>query len=154
MITAIADLFTFFYIPGPKTIFRSICSLDPGSYLRLDQRGVAHRKYWDLKEGQLSLSTERDYEDRLLTLLRESVKCHLLSDVPLGAFLSGGVDSSAVVAMMSEYASDPVSTFTIGFQEEEYNETPRARTVAHRFATSHHEQMVPAEPATLLTDTR
>jgi asparagine synthase (glutamine-hydrolysing) len=149
-VTAIADLFTFFYIPGPKTIFRNVYSLDPGSYLRLDRRGGAHRRYWDLKERELSLPTEKDYEEQLLAVLRESVKGHLLSDVPLGAFLSGGLDSGAVVAMMSESATDPVSTFTMGFKEEEYNEMPRARTIAQRFGTSHHEQIVAAEPAKLL----
>ncbi len=149
--TAIADLFTFFYIPGPKTIYRNVYSLDPGSYLRLDQHGVCQRKYWDLKGEQLSLATEQEYEERLLAILGESVKSHLLSDVPVGAFLSGGVDSSSVVALMSEFATEPVMTFTMGFEEEEYNEMPRARTVANRFATSHHEQTVQAEPAKLLT---
>lgn len=149
--TAIADLFTFFYVPGPKTIYRNVYSLDPGSYLRVDQRGIYQRRYWDLKDGQLSLGSEREYEERLLALLRESVKSHLLSDVPVGAFLSGGVDSSSVVALMSEFATEPVTTCTMGFDEEEYNEMPRARTVAQRFGCSHHEQTVAAEPAKLLT---
>ncbi len=149
--TAIADLFTFFYVPGPKTIYRNVYSLDPGSYLRLDLHGICQRKYWDLKDEQLSLPSEQEYEERLLSVLRESVKSHLLSDVPVGAFLSGGVDSSSVVALMSEFATDPVTTCTMGFEEEEYNEMPRARTVARRFGCSHHEQTVAAEPAKLLT---
>lgn len=149
-ITAIADLFTFFYIPGPKTIYRDIYSLDPGSYLRVDQNGIYQRKYWDLKEGQLSLSSEKEYEERLLAILRGAVKSHLVSDVPVGAFLSGGVDSSAVVALMSEFVSDPIMTCTIGFDEEEYNELPRARSVAWRFGTAHHEETVHAEPAKLM----
>jgi asparagine synthase (glutamine-hydrolysing) len=148
---AIADLFTFFYIPGPKTIYRKVYSLDPGSYLRIDANGICQRKYWDLEEGELSVSTEEEYEEQLLAILRESVNAHLLSDVPVGAFLSGGVDSSAVVALMSQFAAEPVTTCTIGFEEEEYNELPRARTVARRFATSHHEQTVAAEPAKLLS---
>lgn len=150
-VKAIADLFTFFYIPGPKTIYRNVYSLDPGSYLRLDRNGISQRKYWDLKEGQLSLSSEEEYAERLLEILRESVKSHLLSDVPVGAFLSGGVDSSSVVALMSGFATEPVMTCTIGFEEEEYNEIPRARTVAQKFACSHHEQIVSTEPAKLLT---
>ncbi len=149
-ITAIADLFAFFYIPGPKTIYRAVHSLDPGTYLRVDQYGICQVKYWDLKEGQLFLSTEQEYEEQLLAILRESVKSHLLSDVPVGAFLSGGVDSSSVVALMSTFVTDPVMTCTIGFDEEEYNELPRARAVARKFATSHHEQTVHAEPAKLL----
>jgi asparagine synthase (glutamine-hydrolysing) len=149
--TAIADLFTFFYVPGPKTVYRNVYSLDPGSYLRIDQRGIYKQKYWDLSGEQLNLSSEREYEERLLTVLRESVESHLLSDVPLGAFLSGGVDSSSVVALMSQFVAEPVATFTMGFEEQEYDEMPRARTVARRFACSHHEQTVTAEPAKLLT---
>lgn len=147
---AIADLFTFFYIPGPKTIYRNVYSLDPGSYLRLDRNGIYQRKYWDLKDEPLSLSSEQEYQERLLAVLRESVKSHLLSDLPVGAFLSGGVDSSSVVALMSGFAAEPVTTCTIGFDEQEYNELPRARHVAERFACSHHEQTVTAEPAKLL----
>jgi asparagine synthase (glutamine-hydrolysing) len=148
--TAIADLFTFFYVPGPKTIFKNVFSLEPGSCLRIDHGGICRRKYWDLIEGQLSLSTEQEYEERLLAILRESVKSHLVSDVPVGAFLSGGVDSSSVVALMSEFATEPIMTCTIGFEEKEYNEMPRARTVARKFATSHHELVVQPEPAKLL----
>src|SRR5271166_4181732 len=88
-VTAIADLFAFFYIPGPKTIYRNVSSLAPGSYLRVDQNGICKGKYWDLKEGQLSLSSEREYQEQLLAILRDAVKSHLLSDVPVGAFLSG-----------------------------------------------------------------
>jgi asparagine synthase (glutamine-hydrolysing) len=149
-VTAIADLFTFFYISGPKTIYRDVYSLEPGAYLRVDPNGICQRKYWDLKEGQLSLSSEQEYEEQLLAILRDSVKSHLLSDVPVGAFLSGGVDSSSVVALMSTFVTDPVMTCTIGFDEEEYNELPRARTVARTFVTSHQEQTVQAEPAKLL----
>lgn len=149
--TAIADLFTFFYIPGPKTIHRNVYSLNPGSFLRINKDGLIQRQYWDLKEGQLVLASEREYEERLLAILRESVQSHLLSDVPVGAFLSGGVDSSCVVALMSEVATEPVTTCTMGFDHEEYNEIPRARTVAQKFACAHHEQNVTPEPAKLLT---
>jgi asparagine synthase (glutamine-hydrolysing) len=150
--TAIADLFTFFYIPGPKTIYQNVRSLEPGSYLRVDSRGIFQRKYWDLQEGQLSLASEEEYEQQLLALLRQSVKSHLLSDVPLGAFLSGGVDSSCVVALMKEFATEAVTTCSIGFGEEEYNELPRARFVAKTFSCSHHEQTIDAEPAQFLTE--
>jgi len=149
-VTAIADLFTFFYIPGPKTIYRNVHSLDPGVYLRIDQHGIYKGKYWDLKESQVFLSSEQECEEQLLAILRESVKSHLLSDVPVGAFLSGGVDSSSVVALMSGFVTDPVMTCTIGFDEEEYDELPRARIVARAFATAHQEQIVQAEPAKLL----
>src|SRR5579864_2212112 len=148
--TAIADLFTFFYIAGPKTIYRDARSLEPGSYLRVTKDGVTCRKYWDLQEGQLLLSTEKQYEERLLEVLTDSVKSHLLSDVPVGAFLSGGVDSSSVVGLMSSMVDQPVMTCSIGFDIEEYNELPQARRVANLFSTSHFEHSVHAEPATIL----
>ena len=149
-ITAIADLFTFFYIPGPKTIYRDIYSLEPGTYLRIDEHGLRRRQYWDLRNEPLSLSSEQEYKERLLDVLRDSVKSHLLSDVPVGAFLSGGVDSSSVVALMSSLTGYPVRTCTIGFDEEEYSELTRARTVAKRFSADHQEETAKPEPAKLL----
>ena len=148
--TAIADLFAHFYIPGPKTIFRDVFSLDPGHYLVVTREGLAKRKYWDLQDGELYMRTEHDYSDRLYALLQESVRSHLLSDVPLGAFLSGGVDSSSVVAMMSTLMHEPVVTCSIGFDVDEYNELPKARRVAQLFATDHHEQVISPEPAKVL----
>jgi len=150
--TAIADLFTFFYIPSPKTIYRNIRSLAPGSYLRIDRRGSFQRKYWDLKEEQLPLAGDEEHEKQLYRHLRQSVKSHLLSDVPLGAFLSGGLDSSCVVAFMNQAAAEPATTFSIGFKEAAYNELPRARFVANTFSSAHHEQTITAEPARFLTE--
>ena len=150
--TAIADLFTFFYIPSPKTIYRNIRSLAPGSYLRIDRRGSFQRKYWDLKEEQLHLAGDEEHEKQLYRHLRQSVKSHLLSDVPLGAFLSGGLDSSCVVAFMNQAATEPATTFSIGFKEAAYNELPRARFVASTFSSAHHEQTITAEPARFLTE--
>jgi len=150
--TAIADLFAFFYIAGPKTIYHNAYSLEPGSYIRITKDGIFKCKYWDLKEGQLWLSNEKEYEDQLLAILNESVQCHLLSDVPVGAFLSGGLDSSSVVALMSGLVDQPVMTYSIGFEEQEYNELPQARTVARLFATSHQEQSIQAEPAKILEE--
>ena len=148
--TAIADLFTYFYIPGPKTIYRDAYSLEPGHCLIVSRTGLRKKKYWDLTERTLELGQEKHYEEQLLDLLRESVQCHLLSDVPLGAFLSGGVDSGAVVALMSERLRDPVVTCSIGFDEEEYNELPQAQTVARLFKTDHTEQVITPEPAKIL----
>ena len=149
--TAIADLFTYFYIPGPKTIYRNISSLEPGHWLAVSRNGVVKKqKYWDLDGTELHLRSEREYEDRLFNVLHESIKCHLLSDVPLGAFLSGGVDSSSVVALMAGLMSDPVRTYSIGFNEPAFNELPRARRVAQLFATDHHERIITPEPAKVL----
>jgi asparagine synthase (glutamine-hydrolysing) len=149
---AIADLFTHFYIPGPKTIYRDALALEPGHFLLVSQRGIRKQKYWDLQDGTLELKREDEYEERLYELLRESVGCHLLSDVPVGAFLSGGVDSGAVVALMSQLVQQPVMTCSIGFEEKEYNELGAAATVAGLFRTDHREHIVKPEPAKVLAD--
>lgn len=150
--TAIADLFAHFYIPGPKTIYRNAFSLEPGHYLTVTRRGVTKQQYWDLDVGTLDLDDEKEYQERLHGLLHESVRGHLLSDVPLGAFLSGGVDSGAVVALMSKLTNDRVVTCSIGFPEERYNELPHARTIADLFVTDHKEYVVTPEPAKVLSE--
>jgi asparagine synthase (glutamine-hydrolysing) len=148
--TAIADLFTYFYIPGPKTIYRNAYSLEPGHALVVRRSGIHKEKYWDLQPGTLQLSSEREYEDALYDLLGDTVRGHLLSDVPLGAFLSGGVDSSGVVALMARQMPDPVITCSIGFDVEEFNELENARFVAGLFKTNHTERVVTPEPAKVL----
>ena len=148
--TAIADVFTYYHIPSPKTIYRDVYSLEPAHYLVVDRTGIRKVKYWDLGGEPLELATEKDYEDRLHEILLGSVRSHLVSDVPVGAFLSGGVDSSTVVALMSQLMEGPVTTCSIGFDEEPYNELPRARAVAQLFATDHHESVVTPEPAKVL----
>jgi asparagine synthase (glutamine-hydrolysing) len=148
--TAIADLFTYFYIPGPKTIYRDAYSLEPGYCLLVTREGIRKKQYWDVNSVTLNLKNESEYEEYLLELLRKSVKGHLLSDVPVGAFLSGGVDSGGVVALMSGFVKEPVVTCSIGFDEDEYNELPQARRVADLFKTDHKEQVVTAEPAKIL----
>lgn len=148
--TAIADVFTYSHIPSPKTIYRDVYSLEPGHYLVVDRGGVVKHRYWDLEGEPVELGNEAAYEGLLYELLKDCVRGHLVSDVPVGAFLSGGLDSSAVVAMMSQLMGDAVSTCSIGFDEEQYNELPRARTVARLFSTDHHEQVVTPEPAKVL----
>lgn len=148
--TAIVDLFTYFYIPGPKTIYKNIFSLEPGYYLAVSRQGLRKQRYWDLTGEQLQLSGEEEYQERLYGVLQDAVKCHLLSDVPLGAFLSGGVDSSIVVALMSGLMKKPVMTCSIGFQEEQFNELPRARVVAEIFRTDHNERVITPQPAKVL----
>jgi len=148
--SAIADLFTYFYIPGPKTIYRDAYSLEPGHCLVVTSEGVRKKQYWDLSEASLDLGSDHEYAEQLLALLRETVRGHLLSDVPLGAFLSGGLDSGAVVALMSENIQGPVATCSIGFDEVEYNELLQAKTIAHLFKTDHRQQVVTPEPAKIL----
>lgn len=143
-ITAIDDYLTYGYIPAPKTGFRGIHKLLPAHYLelsgdqcRVDQIQV-HR-YWRLDyTPKLSLREDEAVEG-LLGVLRESVRLRLIADVPLGALLSGGVDSSVVVALMSQLTDQPVKTFSIGFREQDFNELPYARAVAERYGTDHHE---------------
>lgn len=148
--TAIADLFTFYYLPGPKTIYKDVYSLRPGAFLKVTTEGVVEKKYWDLSGEVLELPSEQAYVDRLEEVLDESVRCHLLSDVPVGAFLSGGLDSSAVVALMSRAVTTPIMTCSIGFPEESYNELSRARAIADHFRTDHHELVVTPEPAKVM----
>lgn len=134
------------YAPAPRTMFEDIQALPPGHILTCDPDGVQVRPYWDLSfpEHRNERSSEADYAEQLEALLRESVKLHLVSDVPFGAFLSGGVDSSTIVALMSQFLDEPVKTFSVGFtgQGEAYSELPYARMVAERFGTDHHEVFI------------
>ena len=134
---------TYEYIPAPSSIFRRIRKLPPGHILVWQRGQVTTRSYWDFPvEPEQSGKDRIDEEEcarELLALLRESVKLQMVSDVPLGAFLSGGIDSSSVVALMSEFSDRPVKTFSIGFKEQSYDELAYARLVAERFGTEHHE---------------
>jgi asparagine synthase (glutamine-hydrolysing) len=131
------------YVPAPQTMFDGIEALAPGALLVCDPQGPRVRSYWQLSFAARSNGhrTEASYAEQLAALLRESVKGHLISDVPFGAFLSGGIDSSTIVALMSEFLDEPVQTFSVGFEGEgeAFNELPYARLVARRYATEHHE---------------
>lgn len=136
------------YVPAPQTIFKGISALPPGSSLTCDSNGVRIRRYWDLSftnhdNGPLR---EEVYAEQLEALLRECVKQHLMSDVPFGAFLSGGVDSSTIVALMSQFMNEPVKTYSVGFEGdgEAFSELPYARMVAKKFHTDHHEVIIRA----------
>jgi asparagine synthase (glutamine-hydrolysing) len=139
---ALSDYFSFLYVPAPKSIFKSIRKILPGHYLTLTSRGLRETQYWDLSFAQVDELTEKQWADKLLDGLQEAVRVRLISEVPLGAFLSGGVDSSSVVAMMQKVIEGPVITSSIGFDEKEFDELPYARSVASRFATTHYEQVV------------
>lgn len=146
------DLFLhFLYIPSPYTIFRGIRKLPPGHRLILQGGSCQVEPYWDLSFPRERPLREEEYRERCRQLLREAVACHLVSDVPLGAFLSGGMDSSTVVALMSQLSSGPVKTFSLGFEgERSYDEMDYARAVAERFGTDHHELRVKPEVIELL----
>src|SRR5579864_3171915 len=139
------------YVPAPHTIYRDIYKLPAGHLLIADPNGVTVRRYWDLAfTGDGPKGDEAAYLDRLDALVTEAVRLRLLSDVPLGAFLSGGIDSSVVVAAMAEVSRSRVVTTSVGFDEQAFNELEAARAVASRFGTESHERVVRADVADLL----
>ena len=141
-LTALSDYLTYQYVPPPETIFEHIRKLPPAHFLVCEQGRVTLARYWDLAYVPKVTLAEPELRARLTALLQEAVRIRLISDVPLGAFLSGGVDSSLIVALMAQYSSQPVKTFSIGFQEQDFNELPYARLIAQRYHTEHHELIV------------
>ena len=148
---ALDDYLTYGYIPAPRTAFRGVFKLPPAHTLTLqvpeDGAGaIAPRvePYWRLKYTPKLDLDEQEAAEGLLEVLTEAVRLRLIADVPLGALLSGGVDSSLVVALMSRLSDRPVKTFSIGFEEKAFNELPYARLVAQRYGTDHHELIVRA----------
>jgi asparagine synthase (glutamine-hydrolysing) len=133
---------SFGYVPDPLCIFRGIEKLPPGHHLCVEGGRVRVERYWDFSYEPVEVKGEEEYLEELRALLDEAVRLRLVSDVPLGAFLSGGVDSSAVVGLMSRAMSQPVKTFSIGFNEDTYNELKYARVAAKAFGTEHHEFIV------------
>lgn len=139
---AIADYFSFLYIPAPKSIFKHIRKVLPGHYIVVSDAGVRETEYWDINFSETLVRTEKEWCETLLETYCEAVQLRLISDVPLGAFLSGGVDSSSVVALMSDIVRGSVTTCSIGFEEEKFNELDYAREIATRFGTDHYEKIV------------
>lgn len=141
------DLYlTFEYIPEPLSAFQNIYKLPAGTFL-IYERGKIHiERYWDVNREQEEEASTKPHgvslasiEDELYERLKESVKARLLSDVPLGAFLSGGIDSSAIVGLMHELGVSPIKTFSIGFEDATYNELEHARRISQKFHTDHEE---------------
>jgi asparagine synthase (glutamine-hydrolysing) len=140
----------FGYVPDPLTAFTSIQKLPAGHLLEFHNGKIDVRQYWDLPEyGTHPPRNEEECLAEMEQRLAEAVRIRLISDVPLGALLSGGTDSSTIVALMARASSKPVKTFAIGFRHEDFNEAPYARMVAERFGTDHHELIV--EPNVLET---
>jgi asparagine synthase (glutamine-hydrolysing) len=140
------------YVPASWTLFEGIEKVLPGHYLLVEKGQVYDREYWEVQFEQIEESSEPEWIERVREKLLESVRLQLVSDVPLGAFLSGGIDSSSIVAAMARLTDRPVKTYSIGFAGEDryYNELPYARIVARAFATDHHEIIVRPEVASLL----
>ncbi|HET7207526.1 MAG TPA: asparagine synthase (glutamine-hydrolyzing) [Terriglobales bacterium] len=137
---ALLQYFYFGYIPDSLTAFKQIHKLPAGHLLEFENGSLRVRKYWDLPAyGTHSPRSEEECLEELEWRLAEAVRIRLISDVPLGALLSGGTDSSTVVALMARASSQPVKTFSIGFKNNDFNEADYARIVANRFATDHHE---------------
>jgi len=136
---AVYDFFAYQYIPDPKSIFKHIHKLPPGHYMTVNAEGIEIKQYWDISFKHVSDKNENELTDQLFKLLTRSTKRRMISDVPLGAFLSGGIDSSGVVAIMAENSDSPVKTCSIGFDEKRFNETEFAKAVAEQYKTEHHE---------------
>ncbi len=151
---ALHDYLSLNYVPGPASIFSAVRKLPPGHTLTCSERGVTAAPYWTLDCATVAddARTEDSYSEELHALLKTVVKQHLLSDVPLGVFLSGGLDSSSLVALMRQVSSQPIRTFSIGFEEQSYDELDSARRVAREFETDHHELVVRPKAADLLPD--
>lgn len=151
---ALCDYFSFLYIPAPKSIFHGIKKLPPGHHLTIRNGTTSGpEKYWDLSFAKVNTSlSESEWCERIIEKLRESIKIRLVSDVPLGAFLSGGIDSSAVVVLMSSLMAEPVKTSSIGFRDSEFNELEYASRIVARYHTDHHQQIMEADAVGLVED--
>lgn len=146
---AIDDYLILQYVPHPKTGFKNIFKLPQANYLEIKNNKIKIERYWDLNYSNKLDLTEQEWCEKLENKFDESVKLRMISDVPLGAFLSGGVDSSAIVAFMSKYA-DRVKTFSIGFKEKKYNELNFAGIVAKKYNTDHHELIIEPKNISLI----
>jgi asparagine synthase (glutamine-hydrolysing) len=140
---ALSAYLTFGYVPEELCIFRNVHKLKPGHFLKYSNGEATTRQYWDFTYASNgSRLSEAKYVETLREKIEDAVNVRLISEVPLGAFLSGGVDSSSVVAMMSKLSDSPVKTFSIGFKEDSFNELKYARIAAKHFNTEHHEFIV------------
>lgn len=151
---AIHYYLTFGYCPSPMTGFEKISKLDPASYMLIDLENgeITKHKYWQPDFNHKLHLSETEWSEMILKELEESVKLRMISDVPVGAFLSGGVDSSAVVALMARNSSQAIKTFTIGFDDEKSDERKYAKTIAHKFGTDHLELVVSPQSIELLPE--
>jgi asparagine synthase (glutamine-hydrolysing) len=154
---ALGNFMSFRYVPAPETMFMGIRELPAGHILTCDEEGVQIQRYWDLSftngRNPGGPAREEEYAEQLSHVLHESVKLHLMSDAPFGAFLSGGLDSSTIVALMSEFVSEPINTYSAGFEGANFDELPYARMVAARYSTNHHEVIIQPQDFLELAET-
>jgi len=149
-LAALDHYLTFLYTPRDGSIFRGVRKLPPGHLLRWESGRATVKPFWELPAAETFEGSDRDAADGLHAVLRSAVRSHLVSDVPLGAFLSGGIDSSLVVGLMAEVSDRPVKTFSIGFDEPQFDELEHARKVAAHFKTDHHEFVVKPDALAIL----
>jgi asparagine synthase (glutamine-hydrolysing) len=148
---ALDEFFTWRCVPSPATAFQAIRKLPPAHTLTCDADGnVTTNRYWSVPTSGATASDAEGAEERLSAILRESVRLRMIADVPLGAFLSGGIDSGLVVSYMAELSARPVETFSIGFDDPSRDERAHARLVAERYGTEHHEMVVQPDVAEVL----
>ena len=139
---AIHQYLSFLCVPAPMTVYKQIKKLEPGHWLRWRDGEVKTKRYWQPDFNNKIKISEEEAGERAIEILRESVRLRLISEVPLGAFLSGGIDSSAVVALMAEQSDKPVKTFSIGFEDQDFSELHHAKRVAEHIGADHHEFIV------------
>lgn len=139
---SIDNYLTHISIPAPRSIYKNIKKVKPAHMVIFDKKGKRESRYWQLDFQKKIVISEKDAVSEVLRILKESVKLRLVSDVPLGVLLSGGVDSSSIVAIARQVARGEIKTFSVGFEESAYNELPYARTIADKFNTKHHECVV------------
>jgi len=143
---ALQQFLAFNYVLAPSTLFDAVRQVEPGHYLLVDRSGaVRDVGYWDVVYDETADGSEREYVEELSALLSDAVRLRLVSDVPLGVFLSGGVDSSGVAYWMSRHLRQPVRSFSIGFTEDSFNELPYAREVAASIGAEHRERVLDAK---------
>jgi asparagine synthase (glutamine-hydrolysing) len=151
--SAIDTYFTYGYTDSKNSIYKSIKKIPPGHYFTIDTTVVCEpiiKKYWGVKFHSDYSKSRDEWKAIIMDTFTESVKIRLMSEVPLGAFLSGGIDSSAVVAVMSKLCNEPIKTFSIGFPEAEFNELSYAKLLSKKYNTDHHEMIVNPESVSLL----
>ncbi len=148
--TALDEYLVYRYVPAPNTLFKGVQKLPAGHTLAYEHGNISIKRYWYLSFLPTCHDDEATAIERIRELIKDAVRVRLMSEVPLGAFLSGGIDSSVVVGFMSQMMSQPVKTFSIGFEEDDYSELPYARRVAEHFQTEHHEFFVRPDLITVL----
>jgi len=150
--SSVQDFFTFQYVPDPNSIFTHIQKLPPAHSMLVSEKECRIESYWDVSFADVSKQSESEVCEQLVEIVNDATRLRMVSDVPLGAFLSGGVDSSAIVAMMSQHSSTPVTTCAIGFDNKKFDEVAQARQVAEQFNCAHHEFTVKSNVEENLVD--